>query len=269
MFQLMPLKKKMSMAKYDYTFDNMQAFYSICNTLTVPLRGKYCIAVKEERLDEVQEFIAIADKYSAMMIDLICPQAIIDYISMRDQTSPVSGGQSAYEQFIELIKNKSILFDDKRTINVIYASIPHEYEEMDKVLDELLFEYGKNNPITKAMASKKILLTEITYPRQVLMAYLTMDRWRESKLKKCLASMGNDVTLGAMVKNITALMTAKQTYLKTGKENWQLKQIDTRNLLLMYRVLVVERNRLNDVTLLLDLYEKGVSSYDFVFGNKS
>lgn len=68
-----------------------------------------------------------------------------------------------------------------------------------------------------------------------------------------------------MVKTITSMVEQKQVYYRTAKSNWILDKIDTFNLILMYRVLVVERGRIRDITLLLELYERGLSSYDTVF----
>lgn len=258
MYQLVVEKKKLPMQQYDYIFDSLVNFYPIGNILTVPLTGRYNIAIKEDKVEKIKEFIAMEDNYHSLMIDLICPSSVVDYLTMRNTTMAIKDKQSPYETFIALISDKAMLFDDKRTISLLYNSISHEYNDMNDILNALISEYGEKTELTKAMVSKKVLLTDIVYPRQVLMAYLEMDRYREFKLRKCIECMGNDVVLGAMIKNIKALIKEKQNYFKTGKQNWQAQRVDTRNLLLLYRIFVIERNRLNDVVLLLDFYERGI-----------
>lgn len=95
------------------------------------------------------------------------------------------------------------------------------------------------------------------YPRTVLLSYLELDRYRTQKLEKCQKEMNNEVIIGAMVNNIKKFVKEKNIYFKTGKCSNLIKSINTDNLNIMYRVLVVERNGLNDINILLSLYERG------------
>lgn len=265
MYQLIKATKKTSFDSYDYVFQDFKSMYLICNILTVPLKGMYRIAVKSDWETDIKEFIKVEQSFATMIIDIYCPEAVIDDLSMRDQNIPIKDTVSAYQQFLDLIQSKSILFDNKKTIQVLYNSISHEYSEMDMILSELNRDRDTTAVLTQQEISKKVILKSVVYPRQVLIDYLILGRYRKSKLEKCISCMGKDVVLWSMVKTITSMVEQKQVYYRTAKSNWILDKIDTFNLILMYRVLVVERGRIRDITLLLELYERGLSSYDTVF----
>lgn len=264
MYRLIVAKKKQAMGGYDYTFEGFQPFYQIASLLTVPLKGKYAISVKSDSIEEVRGFIKDEATYASLMVDIYIPEAIFDYIAMRDASVKLAETVSPYTVFKELIQQRSILFDSKRTINILYNSIPHEYEDMCDALDSIIAEFGEKATITETKLSTMFVLNKMIYPRQVTLAYLWLERWRASKLKNCLECMGSDVLLGAMVKNIKSFMQQKLEYYQTGKANGVVQNIDMRNLLIMYRIFVLERGGMNDVELLLDLYERGLSSYDLV-----
>ena len=95
-----------------------------------------------------------------------------------------------------------------------------------------------------------------------------MDRFRGSRLHKCLSDMGNDITLGAMVKGVGQLLKDKILYYQTGEGNGIIKALDIKNLVLMYRVLVLERHGVNDCELLLKLYERGTTCNAIVYGQE-
>lgn len=263
MYKLVKAKKKQDKSGFDYIFKDFDTFYDVANSLIVPLIGRYSICVECDNANQIAEFIQHEEEYAALMVSIFASEATIEYLSMYDTNISVEDNISYFDMFKELLSSKSILID-KKALNVLYTSIDHSYDEMSKVVEILYEKFGSNNFIDERMLSKLFVLNKVVFPRQVLIAYLRQDRWREVKLKTCLSDMGNDIVLGALVKNIEALFNAKVTYFKTGKANNLVKSLSTSNINLMYRVLVVERKGLNDVHLLLDLYERGLSNYDIV-----
>lgn len=268
MYKLVPAKKKQSTEIYHYVFDGFKVFYSIACGLTVPLKGKYYICVKSDNVNEILEFISNEGVYSYLMVDIITQQNIIDFITMRDQHVNTAENVSPYHIFKELIKQRELLFDSVKTIDVLYGSIEHSEEDMVKALDLLVSEIGVKTMITEDLLGKYFILNKVVYPRQVLTAYLKMTRWRESKLEKCLSVFGNDVMLGSFVKTLKTLVKDKAVYYRTGKDNYLIRDVDIRNILMMYRIFVVERYGMNDIHLLLDYYERGVTGYDLIQRDK-
>ena len=249
--------------KYDYVFKDFSTFYEVADLLTISLFGKYEICVQTDVVKDIQAFLKQENKYSHLMVTVLTCDSVIEFLLAYHPNLRIQENVKPYDIYLQLLTERHLLLE-KKSMRILYNSIGHTEKEMVFALDSLLQEYGERVLITEAMLSELFILNKITYPRSVLIAYLQMERWRESKLKKCLVDVGNEVTLGAMIKNIKSLVNEKIIYLKTGQGNWLAKSIPTQNLLLMYKVLVTERCSLDDVTLLLMLYEKGCTVYDYI-----
>ena len=264
MYQLIQKTRKTNFDKYDYVFEDFNSFYQTVSVLTVPLVGKYTIGIKTDVVQEIYDFVSVEMEYMDMVIDIYVPESTINYISMYRSDIKITGRISPFSVFKELIQQKSVLFANMKLVGIVYASIDHDVTVMSIFLDSLVSEFGANTLITEKMLESKLILNKVVYPRQVLISFLKMEKYRKSKLYKCLETMGNDIVLGAMVKGIKAILEAKQVYFKTGKVDNTIKYLDTQNVMQMYRVLVTERMGLNDVVLLLDLYERGLSTYALI-----
>lgn len=263
MYQL--ILEKSASKDYDYLFDKFSSFYPIANLITYPLRGQYKIGVKSDSVEDIQTFMQNAEAYSALMIDVLVQQSILDYLTMYNSDAVVATTAKPFDTFKELLSQRNILLD-KSLISLLYSSISHDYAEMSATLDLIVNKLGSHVLITEKMLSTVIVLNKAVYPREVLLAYLRMDRHRTKKLQDCLTYFGNDVTVGAMVKNLKAIIKDKRVYLHTGKGNGIIRNLNSVNILLMYRILNFRRG-LNDVVLLMDLYERGI--YDDIIQRDS
>lgn len=263
MYTIIQEKKSEKILDADYIFKDFESFYELAKVVTVPLVGMFNICIQSDKVKDIQDFVKVADKYAYMNIRIYAAKSTIEYISLYNPTLIVNDSKSAYDIFKELIEREQLLFA-KGLINVLYASIEHDYETMDDVVKRLREEFGAHVTITEPMLAKHYILNKTVYPRSVMLAYLRCDRWRRVKLKQCLEEVGNDIAVGAVVKNIKLLLEEKVKYFKSGNGSNLIKSIDTQRLLLMYRVFVVERNGLDDLCLLLELYERGISVYDIV-----
>ncbi|MBQ2885868.1 MAG: hypothetical protein IJE43_19255 [Alphaproteobacteria bacterium] len=262
MYTLIPLTKNEKMHKHDFVFSDFQSFYKVASSLTVKLQGKWYIAIKTKDIKAVSDFLAVSEKYEHMVIEIFLPQSQVDYLSMRQPSIIIKDKIKPYEQFTDLCSKRNLLFE-KNVCLLVYNAIEHDIDSMEHAVNMLYDAYGPQNAISEKMISKYFIVNKIVYPRSVLLDYLWLGRWREVKLKKCLECMGNDIVLYAMINNIEKLFEAKVTFFKTGQANNLVKSIDTRRLLLLYRILVVERGKFKDIAILLKLYERGLSCYDF------
>lgn len=253
---------------HDYEFESFKDFYNICNLLTYKLNGQYSIGVVCDDYEEIKEFMAKESRYFMFSINVYTSESILNYIGMRDPKARIAMSKSYFEIFKDLITERSLLFESVSLVSLIYSSISHEIVDMQEVLDSLLIKYGTNRVITEKDVSEIVIINKMTFPRQVLLAYLKMDRFRENKLKRCLVDMGNTIALGAMVKGINQLLKDKIRYYQTGEGNWVVRTLDIRNIILMYRVLVLERHGVNDCELLLKLYERGTTCNVIVYGQE-
>lgn len=263
MYTLIEARKKLPPKDFDYVFKNYKDFYNIADMISYSIHGRYLIAIKTEDIHATEEFIVKENKYSALNVEIYMPAAAIDYLTQRKPDLPVQGAVSMFSVFKDLIAERGILFD-KKVILTLYSSIQHDVPSMEAALSEIEMEYGKDVLITEKMLESLFILNKLVYPRTVLLSYLKMERWRENKLNKSIEQFGDDVVLWAMRKNVKKILEDKVAYFKTGQANWVTKSVNTGNLMLMYRVLVSERCNVTDITLLLSLYERGLSVYDII-----
>lgn len=257
------VKKKEVLGDFDYVFKDFESFYKIANLITYSVRGRYKILIKTDDIKNVQEFIKNEKMYDALIISICMPEASIDYITMYNIDIPVKYSMSMFDVFKEQVSKRNILFE-KNVMVLLYNSIKHELLDIEEALNKLVAEYGAHVPISEKMLSSIFILNKLVYPRSVLISYINMEQYRENKFYKCLQDFGNDVTLGAMVKNVKQFMEDKAKYYKTGTSTRFIRQLNTKNLCLMYKNLVTERYELKDITLLLSLYERGLSANDII-----
>ncbi len=263
MYAIVPEKKPKDIISYDYVFESLKAFYEIASAISLPLVGRYNICVITDDAKAVQEFVKNADKYNDLCIDIYMPEVSVDYLTSYNTRLPVKNKMKMFDIFKELIMKYNLLID-KKAVSVLYSAIEHTYEEMDTALKHIKDEYGSYNRITESMITRLFVVNKITYPRNVLISYLLMERYRRSKLEQCIKNVGENIALRACIKNVKILFNEKVTYYQTGNGSKLIRMIDSRRLNLMYRVLVTERNNLNDLSMLLEFYERGMTPYDFI-----
>lgn len=253
-------KKQKDNTVYDYVFRDFSAFYEVADLLTYALGRRVVIRVDTDDITATQQFIKNSERYSALDVYVYMPAEAIEYITMRDASVNVASTVRMITVFEELIQQRGILFG-KGVIYQLYNSIPHDIDAMEQALDSIVKEFGTDRAITTKDISQIFILNNLVYPRTVLLSFLWNDRWRWSKFDKCIKAVGNDVLVGALVKNVKEFVEAKKAYYKTGQASQLIRSIDTDNLMRMYRVLVSERGRFGDAYLLLKLYERGESTY--------
>lgn len=262
MYVIRKAKKKATYPDTNYVFKDFKSFYEIAEFLSVPIFGKYTIVIKTEDVSQISEFLEVEQSYAEFVIYIYTSQAVIDYLALRKSTLKVEDRKSEYNTFIELIKKHEILFA-KGVDDILYKSITHEYDEMDNTLLKIKVEYGSRE-VTERMLEELVVLNKVIYPRQVLMSYLRLDRWRLQKLRKCVEQMGNDVVFWSIRKTLKEMIKSKAQYLKSGIDNRGIKYVNSNNLAYMYRTFVIGNAGLKDVELLMHLYEKGETVYDFI-----
>jgi len=264
MYKLIEYRKSKGTVKADYEFKDFKAFEQMVGSLLLPLTGKYTLNIITDDVGEVQKFIKNESLYKHLIINVYTTSSVLEYISMRDTTAVFAEKEKDFDIFKELIMEKKVYFE-KKALFKLYNSIEHKYDEMEKALDLLLNEYGRFTQITESMLSRLFVVNDMVYPRQVLIEYLWLRRYREYKLAKCLAQVGNDVTVGAFIKNVKTFIKEKETYIKTGQGSNLVKSINTDRLCLMYRIFVLDKNGISDASILLKLYERGLTPYDFIY----
>lgn len=263
MYTIIPSKKKEIVKQYDYIFKNYKAFYELAQGITYTLTGRYNIAIQTDDINETIQFMQNEASFDALIIDIYLPNSAVEYIRARYPGARIAESFSDYTVFMELVQKKSVYFD-KYVATLLYKSIQHDVASMEEALEKIVQEYGNKQMITRKMLESLFIINDYVYPREVLLAYIQMDRYREVKLRKCLTQFDKSLVLNAMIKNVKQLVKDKAAYFKTGQASSQVKGVNTTNLLLMYRCLVAERGSFNDIEIILKLYERGDTIYGIV-----
>ena len=243
-------------------FKNFSEFYNIANILEVPLIGSYYIQIKSDSYKDIMNFLNIEHMYSTLVIYIETSESLLEYITLQKPQVSILNSKSNFEVFKELIEKYRILFD-KNCIQIMYSAIGHSYSDMDEAL-ELLQKTFPNKKITVNELNKLFVIDDTVYPRNVCISYIRMDRWRKSKLNKCLDYFGNDLVLYSMRKTVRKFLDEKIKYLKTGSGSNLIKTLPTENIIKLSKALDYERGTFMDVTTVLNLYERGETIYDFI-----
>lgn len=263
MYYLHKKTKTSNLPAFHWIFKSFEEFYDIARIIEVPLIGVYYIQIKSEEYQEIVRFIDIADTYNHLMIYIETSESLLEYVTLRKPNVSLLASLSNYEVFKSLVEKHGILFAEK-CLDKVYFAIDHSYEEMDEALSLIKLTYPDKDIITEAEISQLFVIDYLTYPRSVAIAYLRMDRGRQSKLNRCITQFGNNLALYAMRKTVRKLLDEKIAYLKTGKASYLIKTIPIKNLTLMMRCLDYDRRGFMDIRTILNLYEKGETINDIV-----
>lgn len=263
MYKIVPVKKTTAKGMHDYMFKDFSSFYKVADVITVPLKGQYSIGITTEDADAVREFLKSADRYGHLMISIYMPESVVEHMSLYNTRLNVAERVKPFDIMVKLVSGRQLLLD-KGVIYTLYNTVGHSEEEMTNAVELLYRKYGPQNKISENMLAEDFVINKITYPRSVLLAYLWLDRWRKTKLKKCIADVGNDVALASCIKRIKELQAGKADYFRTGCASNLIKSLDTFRITLMYRVLVTDRENMRDLTLLMEMYERGLTPDDYI-----
>lgn len=256
MYYLYKKSKSVELPEFHYTFKEFKDFYDIAKVLEVPVIGTYNVRIKSDSYKDIVGFIELADSYKNMQVYIEVSDSLLTYIMLQKPNVQLLESKSNFEVFKELISRYGILFE-KGCIKTLYFAIDHSYSEMSEALELIQRTFTDTSPITEKEISKLFIVDNITYPRNVCIAYLRLDRGRESQLKRCISYFGNDLVLYSLRKRAREFMKDKIKYLKTGQGSYLIKTLPTDNIIKLCMALDYERRGFMDITTLLKLYEEG------------
>lgn len=265
MYYLYKKSKRVQLPEFHYRFKNFDELYDLLKYIRVSITGAYYINIISDKYEDVIQFIDSSDSYKDVFVYIEVNEALFNYIRLAKPSVSILGTMSNFDMFRELISKHAILFD-KGIPEKVYFSIGHSYEEMDEALMLVKDTYPDSNKVvTLSDVEKLFVIDNIVYPRSVLIMYLRMERGRERNLNKCLEYFGNNLVLYSMRKNARNLLKEKIAYLKSGNGSYLIKTVPTENLVKILKALDYDRMGFTEIKTIMNMYEKGVSVYDFVF----
>lgn len=261
MYYLYKKSKSTELPEFQYIFKKFDDFYEVAKLLEVPLIGAYYINIKTDSYKDIMSFINTSESYSTLVVYIEVSESLLNYITLQKPTVKLLESKSNYEVFKELISKYGILFN-KNCIRTMYFAIGHSYADMDEALELLQRTFPDVSPITENEISKLFIVDNVTYPRNVCIMFLRLDRGRYSNLRKCIDHFGNDLVLYSMRKTAKKFLQEKLIYLKTGKGSKLISMISYLNIVKLCNALDYNRRRFMDITTILTLYEQGVTIND-------
>lgn len=268
MYYLYKKSKRVQLPEFHYRFKDFEEFYDLTTFVRVSIFGAYYINIVSDDYASIVNFIESSDSYKDMFVYIEVNESLLKYIQLAKPGVSLLTGQSNYEMFKDLIGKHGILFE-KNVFDKLYYAIGHSYEEMEEALILIKDTYPTEKQISLDHINKLFVIDTLTYPRSVLIMYLRLDRGRERNLEKSVEYFGNDIVLYSMRKTLRKFLKEKIAYIKSGNGSYLIKTIPITNLMNMLRVLDYERMGFMEIKTIMQLYEKGVSTYDFVHGESN
>lgn len=262
MYYLYKKGSKQVPAKMDYTFEHYKDFLVVAPSLTMKITGPYVVSIKIVSFDEVKDFLQNEDSYKHIDIYLQAEKDFYNVILLRKPGIRTLEEKDNYEIWTELIRRLDIRLEAKLS-KKLYWSISHEYEKMYECLTELKKEYGKQI-ISMPMVTRVINIDQIVYPRTVCISYIRLSRDRKSKLSKSISEFGNDLVFYSIRKNLDQFLNDKNSYFLTGEGSDLIKSLPYDNLLKLWSAFHNTPKYFRDVTVILNLYEKGEQVNDYL-----
>lgn len=261
MYSITKYTKKADLSGYDYVFKKFDEMYRTIDYLYLPLVGVYKVAIITTDTKAVNDFISNEDKYKHINVHFLMEEQAIQVIENSNPEANFEDTVNSYSIFNDMITSRKLLFD-KYMIYKLYRSIDHDTASMMNALDKIVDTYKVGELLTEEKLSKIFVLNDIVYPSQVLLKFINMDNNRWSLFRKCIMQIDNDVLVGSVVKELRKLVSAKAAYFRSGDAPDRIKQLNTQNLMMAYRVFISGRTSINDAYLLFKFYESGVSAVD-------
>lgn len=246
-----------------YNLDNVDELFDLLGVLTKPLIGELNVSIKLKSYGDVVRVINAEQRYGDINLYVIVDESLYNYTLRYKPGIRSIDEKSSYDMLKDLISEYNILLDTN-CLKLLYYSIDHSYAEMKEAVQTIKDHFKDKHTVTKQDLEELFDLNGTLYPRNVLMMYLTMNKWRNTYLQKVLELYGNDITYGAMYKNIKKIFQAKFQYYKTGDGPNYIKKIPLQNVARMYDVFIQNERNFNDITTILNLYEQGGTLNDIV-----
>ena len=250
---------------YDYLVSSLAELEELMKVIYKPIFGLYKVGLSLHELRDIKFLLNNKEKYSHLDIYLTLTEKMYKDLSLAMPHAIKEDRGSIFDYLMDGISKRNLLIQ-KSAVYTLYNSISKSYEEIDDTLDLLEKKFGPFMSISEKDLSKYVILNKITYPRTVLIDYINLNPYRKQKLQKCLTDISPDIVLAAMIKNVKKLHEQKSKYLVKGLGNKFIRDLNTRNLNMMYYVLCcMKPYYLNDITVLLEIYERGISYNDLFF----
>ena len=246
----------------DYEFNKFEEFYAIEPILTNKLFGTYTIKITSESFDDIKAFIEQSDNYTRLVVYINTTEEIIGRVTLSNDNVTLLNNKSSMKLWEELIIKYDIYFE-RGVAKKLFWNMDKTEAAMSTAILDLKEVYG-NKVISYDDVLKVLSIEDIVYPKSVMYSYLMRDRFRDSKLKKSIEVLGNDIVFYSIRKNIKKIYEQKCNYYRTGIGSDFIKKIPFKNIIKLYYTFVTLPRGFKDISIILKLYEKGEYIHDYL-----
>ena len=242
---------------FDYVLSSLEDFYDLNKYIYKPiLAERYSIQLNLSSIKDVKEIILNGVNYSHFDLLILTSKDNLKRLQLMSPNNEAVKELSAWEYFNLGIQKRSLLFQ-KDLVYALYASLDKTFKEIDDALDFIQSITQPMQEITTSLVEPYYPITNIVYPRNVLIQFINLGEWRWHLLNKSISQIGADVVLNATIKQVQNIHSQKCRYLKGKIEHDSIIEINTDNLNLLYYILHLKKcYGIRDITILYNIYER-------------
>lgn len=246
------LSEKSELPKSDY-YGSYVAMSRVLPVLSYNIQGRpMIVTVTCKRLSDAQELKRSYGTKDDVEIFVLVSEALFEKLSL---LYPAEVKKiTKWDVFMSMVEDRRLHFE-KRCASILYNAIDNKSREgFEQALNLLQSKFTPYHKITKDDIAKLFYVQDVVFPRQVLIAFLTLrrDRWR--LLKQCEMNFPSSLVYYAMRENLDKLIESKGKYYETGRKDYLSAQISANNLAAMKQVFL---SPIRDPYVILNFYEKG------------
>lgn len=242
---------------FDYVFNNLEDFYETTKFIYKPiLADRYSIQLNLSNINDIKSIILNEVNYSHFDIIILTTKDILKRLQLMTPNNEAVKELSAWDYYNLGIQRRGLLFHKDLTY-ALYTSLDKSFKEIDDALDFIQSITHPLQEITIEFVEPYYPITNIVYPRNVLVQFIKMGEWRWHLLKKSISQVGADIVLNATIKQIQAIHHQKCRYLKGKIENDSIVTLNTDNINLLYYIFYLKKcYGIRDITILYNIYER-------------
>ena len=251
------LDEKGEAPQSDY-FGNFLKLNKVLPFLSYHIEGRPMrVNITCKRLVEAQELRRLYSAKEDLDITVLVSENMFDKLSLLypEEVKRLS----KFDMLQDMIESRKMRFANK-CISVLYNAIDDKTKDgFSKALDKLQCNFEPFHEISKSDIGQFFYVQDVVFPRQVLVAFLTMRRNRWTLLKLCEKSYPSSLVYYAMRENLDKIIETKGKYYETGQKDYLSAIIPANNIARMRMMFGL---KVTDPYILLKLYEGGITLYD-------
>lgn len=224
MIDLLVRNRKSTVPEADYVLDKLEKFLSLLEVLTPKFFGNWEIVLVEPKISEVKDLIDENTVPDYVNCHVMVSQAKLENIVM-DYPKLNPKQKSVKELYKEMITQLTHLID-KNAMWILFDALNGDLDKLQESLIQLDNEC-EGTTITAKQVKTSFTYSKRVYASEVLIAFLTRNRYRWYKYNALVKELGEEIAYYALYKQVRLLLQDKDKYLHNyDVKNRMIDKID-------------------------------------------